>query len=165
MHQSKHQDLSGEEEPTYGFNFMFNPMIENEQEPNSSIGKNSDTSSGIHSASNSSITNSTLDKQERAKSNSLESLMQTLQQLEAAVTDKPKLRSLSSLQQSVNILNKFDKTTDQQKPSHVNLTSFMAENSIYGTKLDCQTHTKSKLIDFTQNVDYSKYYMPNMSTD
>ena len=143
-------------EPTYGFNFMFNPLTTMEpSSPTLGNDKGSDTSSGIHSnSSNSSVG---LDK---TKSNSLESLMQTLQKLEAAAADKPNLRSLSSLQRSINILNTMDNTVEQ-KPSHVKVTSFAAENSIYGTRMNCAAdQSQSKLIEFTQNPDYSKYFMP-----
>lgn len=163
---AKQSSLLGEDgEPTYGFNFMFNPLVESENEPSSptlTASKASDTSSGIHSASNSSLTFCSLDKSSRTKSNSLESLMQTLQKLEAAAADKPKLRTLSSLQRSVNILNTFDKTTDP-KPCHVNLTSFLTENSIYGARIEADQLPQSKLMEFNSKPDYSKYYMSSNS--
>lgn len=138
---------------------MFNPLMASENEPSSpTLGneKSSDTSSGIHSAtSNSSDGFASLDK---AKSNSLESLMHTLQKLEAAAVDKPNLRSLSSFQRSIDILNNSMDTSvlhEKPKASHVRLTSF--DNSIYGRRVNTG---ESKLIEFTQNPDYSKYYIP-----
>src|SRR5699024_5036263 len=118
-------------EPTYGFNFMFNPLMTTEpSSPTLGNDKSSDTSSGIHSdASNSSAGFGGFDK---TKSNSLESPMQTLQKLEAAAADKPNLHSLSSMQRSIDILNTMD-NGPEPKPSHVKLTSFVAENSTYGT--------------------------------
>jgi len=140
---------------------MFNPLMETQSDP-STIGndKGSDTSSGIHSDSNSSLT-FVCDKTGHAKSNSLESLVQTLQKLEEAAADKPNLRSLSSFKRSINILNKFD-TNSYQKPSHVNLTSFATENSIYGTQMD-RTYggqAQPKMMNFVPKPDSCQYFMP-----
>lgn len=84
--------------------------------------------------------------------------MQTLQKLEDAAADKPNLRSLSSLQRSINLLNDSMDTPvhEKSKVSHVKLSSF--ENSLYGRRGN--STGDSKLIEFTQNPDYSKYYIP-----
>lgn len=148
-----------DDEPTYGFTYMFNPLMTSQVEPSSPTLPNdkaqSDTSSGIHSAT-SNLTEG-FASFEKEKSNSLESLMQTLQKLEDAAADKPNLRSLSSLQRSINLLNDSMDTPlpEKSKVSHVRLSSF--ENSIYGRRGN--STGDSKLIEFTQNPDYSKYYI------
>lgn len=86
---------SVDDEPTYGFNFMFNSLLTSDEPSSPTLGndKGSDTSSGIHSATSNSSTG--ISSSDKDKSNSLESLMETLAKLEAAVADKPNLRSLS----------------------------------------------------------------------
>lgn len=114
--------------------------------------KCSDTSSGIHS--NSSHSSIEFDEKPLARSNSLESLMQ---RLEAAKAEEPTLKSLSTLKQ-------YGESKRDLKSPHVALTTFSVENNIYGTNfansLNCN---QSKLIDFTENPDYSKYYLPQIT--
>lgn len=138
---------------SYDYDYMCNARSLNIQSNFQTNDKGSDTSSGIHSDGSNTSLGSTLEPKSLTKSNSLESL---IQRLEAAKADKPNLRSLTSLQRSINLLNNLD-SQPEANSCHVKLANFSAENEIYSTKIG-PLYTDSKLVEFTENPNYSKYY-------
>lgn len=108
----------------------------------------SDISSGFHSnGSHSSLTSS--NEKSLIKSDSLESLMKRIQH---AANDRPNIRSLESLQKCATLLN-------QTEPKCSIMSTFpKMEKDQEMVLMD----ENSKLIEFTENPDYSKYYLPEV---
>lgn len=108
----------------------------------------SDISSGFHSnGSHSSLTSN--NEKLLTKSDSLESLMKRIQH---AANGRPNIKSLDSLQKSATLLN-------QTEPKSTIMSTFSKlEKDQEMVLMDCN----SKLIEFTENPDYSKYYLPEV---
>lgn len=137
--------LISENQPMMPYNYEFEPCnLTDKLTTFRNTDKSSDTSSGIHSDGSQVSMTSNEPKSNLVKSNSLESLMQ---RLEAAKADKPNLRSLNPLQRSIHLLNHYDSEPESGR-------SYNTENAIYGSRMNYD----SKLVEFTENPDYSKYY-------
>lgn len=107
--------------------------------------KVSDTSSGIHSQSSDASLSAGKTSPDLERSSSLESI---LQRLEAAAASKPCLRSLSPIQQSIDLLNQMDVDA---RPTMPKMSSFP------------QKEASSKLSEFVSNPEYNRYYSADLS--